>query len=375
MAMAFSMPDFWPTAIDAGHVMRAATIAGGSAGQSAPHPNSGCVIARGPKVISEGFLSARGGKSAEIKAIEKASEHAKGATAYLNLEPFTTEALNALCEAGIGRVVVGLKNPVKDQKGKGIETLRRAGAIVDIVTDLQAVKACQSVNLPLIYSSLYGIPFSVLKYAMTLDGKIAASGGHAAWVSGHMARSRVFELRSRCDGVLVGGNTVRRDDPLLTTRQIGGHKPVRIVMSASLDLPENAKLWDVSAGPTIVATARGARRDFQRVLVSRGVEVVEFDPVTPRAVMEYLCRQRGFLSVLWECGGGLSAPAISDGVIHKVVAFVAPKIIGGAAAPCPVGELGFVKMTDALKLADVSFQQVGDDMLVTGYLHTIPMSC
>ncbi|KAF5175084.1 Riboflavin biosynthesis protein ribd [Thalictrum thalictroides] len=135
--------------------------------------------------------------------------------------------------------------------------------------------------------------------------------------------------------------------------------PVRIVMSQALNLPEVANLWDVSEVRTIVATQRGARKSFQKLLASKGVEVVEFDILNPRDVMEY-CYDRGYLSILWECGGTLSAPAISSGVIHQVFAFVAPKIIGGANAPSPVGELGMVEMSQALNLIDVSFEQTWD---------------
>lgn len=212
---------------------------------------------------------------------------------------------------------------------------------------------------------------STLKYAMTLDGKIAASSGHAAWVSSAVSRERVFKTRAQSDAVIVGGNTVRRDNPSLTTRRLGGHQPDRIVMSRALDLPREAHLWDVSTTHTIVMTQKGAKPDFQRYLSSRGVEVVEFDFLDPRAVMEH-CYLRGYLSVLWECGGTLSAPAIQGGVIHRVLAFIAPKIVGGLQAPTPVGELGMVQMTQALKLEDVSFEQSGPDMLVAGYLQPIP---
>lgn len=178
-------------------------------------------------------------------------------------------------------------------------------------------------------------------------------------------------MRARSDAIVVGGNTVRRDNPRLTTRQEGGHLPVRIVMSRCLNLPMDANLWDVSTTQTIVTTQKGARQDFQALLASRGVEVVEFDFLTPRAVMDY-CYNRGYLSILWECGGMLSAPAIASGVIQKVMAFISPKIIGGITAPTPVGELGMVEMTQALQLSDVAFEQVGPDMLVTGLLQPIP---
>jgi diaminohydroxyphosphoribosylaminopyrimidine deaminase/5-amino-6-(5-phosphoribosylamino)uracil reductase len=202
-------------------------------------------------------------------------------------------------------------------------------------------------------------------------GKIAASSGHAAWVSGELSRARVFRMRAQSDAVIVGGNTVRRDNPSLTTRKEEGHQPVRIVMSRGLDLPEKANLWDISKSPTIVMTQKGSKKEFQKMLTDHGVEVVEFELLTPRRVMEY-CYTRGFLQIMWECGGLLSAPAISSGVIHKVLAFIAPKIVGGVLAPTPVGELGMLQMTQALNLSEVEFEKVGPDMLVSGYLQPLP---
>ncbi|CAH9077120.1 unnamed protein product [Cuscuta epithymum] len=200
---------------------------------------------------------------------------------------------------------------------------------------------------------------------------IAASSGHASWISSIKSRSRVFELRGRSDAVIVGGNTVRKDNPHLTARHGGGHVPQRIVMSQTLCLPEKANIWDVTEVPTIVVTQRGARRSFQKFLASKGVEVVEFDILDPREVMEYFYG-RGYLSVLWECGGTLAASAISSGVIHKVHAFVAPKIIGGKNAPTPVSDLGMVEMTQALELIDVCYEKIGPDMLVSGFLQPVP---
>jgi diaminohydroxyphosphoribosylaminopyrimidine deaminase/5-amino-6-(5-phosphoribosylamino)uracil reductase len=276
------------------------------------------------------------------------------------------------------RIVVGMRHPLPHFRGKAIAALRRAGARVEVGGEglgsgaiAAALKACEYVNAPLLYRAWHNLPMSTLKYAMTLDGKIAASSGHAAWVSSAVSRERVFKTRAQSDAVIVGGNTVRSDNPSLTTRQETGHQPDRIVMSRALDLPREANLWNVSKAHTIVMTQKGARPEFQKYLASRGVEVVEFDSLSPRAVMEH-CYLRGYLSVLWECGGTLSAPAIQGSVIHKVLAFVAPKIVGGLQAPTPVGELGMVQMTQALKLSDVTFEQTGPDMLVTGYLQPIP---
>ncbi|XP_052490526.1 riboflavin biosynthesis protein PYRR, chloroplastic isoform X3 [Gossypium raimondii] len=287
-----------------------------------------------------------------------------------------------------------MRHPLQHLRGNAIRALRSQGLQVDVLgEDMQsklveeARKACLLVNLPFVHRAASRVPFSVLKYAMTLDavkymghfrrcfldgiGKIAASSGHAAWISSKLSRNRVFELRGRSDAIIVGGNTVRRDNPRLTARHGGGHMPIRIVLSQSLDLPEEANLWDLSDVSTVVVTQRGARRGFQRYLASKGVEVVEFDILNPRDVMEYF-HDRGYLSILWECGGTLAASAISSGVIHKVFAFVAPKIIGGKNAPSPVGELGMVEMSQALDLIDVCFEQIGPDMLISGFLQPIP---
>ncbi|KAI4350171.1 hypothetical protein L6164_010680 [Bauhinia variegata] len=369
--------------LEATYIRRAALVADRSAGFTSPHPNFGCVIATGDgNIAGEGFLYAQGTKPAEVQAVEAAGELCRGATAYLNMEPGDCHgdhtAVSALVQGGITRVVIGMRHPLQHLRGSAVRALRSQGVHVDVLgEDLrsklieEARKICFLVNAPLICRAASRLPFSVLKYAMTLDGKIAASSGHATWISSKQSRNLVFELRGRSDAVIVGGNTVRRDNPRLTARHGGGHMPVRIVMSQTLNLPEEANLWDMSEVSTIVVTQRGARRSFQKLLASKGVEVVEFDILNPRDVMEYF-HDRGCLSILWECGGTLAASAISSGIIHKVFAFVAPKIIGGKSAPSPVGDLGMVEMSQALNLIDVCYEQVGPDMLISGFLQPLP---
>lgn len=370
-------------ALDASYIRRAVDLADKSAGFTSPHPNFGCVIATpSGKVAGEGFLYAQGTKPAEVLAVEAAGQFSRRATAYLNMEPGDCHgdhaAVSALIQGGIERVVIGLRHPLQHLRGNAIRAFRSQGLQVEVLgEDLnsklieEARKSCLLANAPLICRAASRVPFSVLKFAMTLDGKIAASSGHAAWISSKTSRNRVFELRGRSDAIIVGGNTARRDNPRLTARHGGGHMPMRIVMTQTLDLPQEANLWDTSDVSTIVVTQRGARRSFQKFLASKGIEVVEFDILNPREVMEYF-HDRGYLSVLWECGGTLAAAAISSGVIHKVFAFVAPKIIGGKNAPSPVGELGMVEMSQALDLIDVCYEQVGPDMLISGFLQPIP---
>ncbi|KAG2454456.1 hypothetical protein HYH02_001475 [Chlamydomonas schloesseri] len=400
---------------DYAHLEAAAKLAGSPEGVTQPHPNAACRLVGpdGRTVISEAYQRAQGTTSAEVLAVAAAGPAARGATAYLNLEPGDCHgeaaAVEALVRAGVGRVVVGLRHPLRHLRSRGIGLLRGAGLRVDVLADelalgrngtpaqlaagltqcstasgsdsdgpfapgaggppaaYTAMGACLAANEALLHRAALRRPLGVLKYAMTLDGKIATNLGHSAWVSSSQSRALVFETRARSDAVIVGGNTVRRDNPRLTTRREGGHTPARIVMSRTLDLPEDANLWDVTLAPTIVLTQRGARTRFQAALRAQGVEVVEFDFLTPESVADY-CQERGFLQCFWECGGTLAAPAIASGVVHKVMAFVAPKIIGGLRAPTPVGELGFVEMTQAVELVDTEWSQVGPDLMITGYM-------
>eukprot|EP01024_Parvocaulis_polyphysoides_P039664 TRINITY_DN3587_c0_g2_i4.p1 TRINITY_DN3587_c0_g2~~TRINITY_DN3587_c0_g2_i4.p1 ORF type:complete len:713 (-),score=118.63 TRINITY_DN3587_c0_g2_i4:238-2376(-) len=362
-----------------------AKLADSSAGLTVPHPNAACLLINGDgKQIGSGFQLAQGSASCEVLAVENARQNGVDSmadcTAYLNLEPGNCHgenaAVQALISSGVSKVFIGLLHPLSHLRGHAVRQLLSAGIDVFVLgpsteEDSEehqiARKMCLEVNDALIHRGALGRPMSILKYAMTLDGKIATNTGHSAWVSGTMARARVFKARARSHAVIVGGNTLRRDNPRLTTRQEGGHRPTRIVMSRTMDLRQDANLWDVTNAPTIVMTQRGARVAFQTELRDQGVEVVEFDFLTPDNVSQYLF-QRGYLRCLWECGGTLASPAIADNTIHKVMAFVSPKIIGGVSAPSPVGDLGHVEMTQALDVTDVTWEQISQDFLLQGYL-------
>ncbi|MDX2231709.1 MAG: bifunctional diaminohydroxyphosphoribosylaminopyrimidine deaminase/5-amino-6-(5-phosphoribosylamino)uracil reductase RibD [Leptolyngbyaceae cyanobacterium bins.349] len=337
-------------------------------GKTAPNPLVGCVIVQDEEVVGEGFHPKAGEPHAEVFALRAAGDRAAGATLYVNLEPCshygrTPPCADAVLAAGVQRVVVGMVDPNPQVAGRGIAKLRSAGLEVRVGVEEQA---CQTLNEAFVHRILHQRPFGILKYAMTLDGKIATRTGHSAWVSGELSRAEVHHLRAGCNAVIVGGNTVRLDNPLLTSRR-PDRTPLRVVMSRSLDLPDSANLWNTVIAPTLVVTQPGANPVLQEQLRQFGVEVMELKPLTPAAVMQHL-GDRGFLSVLWECGGTLAARAIAEGAVQKVMAFIAPKIIGGATAPSPIGELGLTQMTDAYGLTQMQWRTVGDDLLVEGYL-------
>lgn len=357
------------TDFDRAMMQRCLELARRALGRTSPNPLVGAVVVKDGKIVGEGFHPRAGEPHAEVFALKAAALHARGATVYVNLEPCnhygrTPPCSEALIAAGVAKVVVGMVDPNPLVAGGGIARLRAAG--IEVVVGVEE-RACRKLNEGFIHRILYKRPFGILKYAMTLDGKIATTSGHSAWVTNQEARQIVHQMRAACDAVIVGGNTVRLDNPRLTTHQQQAHNPLRVVMSRSLQLPEHAHLWETKEAPTVVLTEVGANPAFKEALLKQGVEVVEFPQLTPEQAMAYLY-ERGFCSVLWECGGTLAARAIASKAVQKVVAFIAPKIIGGSNAPTPVGELGLTAMTEALSLEDVEIRVVGSDCLIEGYL-------
>lgn len=354
---------------DRAMMQRCLALARRALGRTSPNPLVGAVIVKDGEIIGEGFHPRAGEPHAEVFALRAAGDRARGATIYVSLEPCnhhgrTPPCSEALIHAGVAKVVVGMVDPNPLVAGGGIAKLRAAG--IEVLVGVEQA-ACQQLNEGFVYRILYKRPLGILKYAMTLDGKIATTSGHSAWVTNEDARSEVHQLRAACDAVIVGGNTVRQDNPYLTSHQLGVHNPLRVVMSRHLNLPEKAHVWDTAEAPTLVLTQKGANPELQKSLLKQGAEVVEFTSLTPDLAMAHLY-ERGFCSVLWECGGILAASAIAQGAVQKIMAFIAPKIIGGSQAPTPVGDLGFTSMTEALRLERVRWRVVGSDCLVEGYL-------
>ncbi|MGF1603615.1 MAG: bifunctional diaminohydroxyphosphoribosylaminopyrimidine deaminase/5-amino-6-(5-phosphoribosylamino)uracil reductase RibD [Thermosynechococcaceae cyanobacterium] len=353
---------------------RCLTLAQQAAGRTAPNPLVGCVIAQGEQIVGEGFHPKAGEPHAEVFALRAAGDQAAGATAYVSLEPCnhfgrTPPCTEALIGAQVNRVVVGMVDPDQRVSGAGIARLRAAD--IEVIVGVEE-QACQDMNEAFVHRVLHQRPFGILKYAMTLDGKIATSKGHSAWVTQEAARTYVHKLRSTCGAVIVGGNTVRHDNPRLT-RHVAGDtpNPLRVVMTRTFDLPKTARLWAIDEAPTLVLTEGDPNPELQRYLVDQGVEVVSLEHLTPLNAMRHL-NQREILSVLWECGGTLSAPAIANGAIQKVLAFIAPKIVGGQGALSPVGDLHLNQMTEAIVLDRVRWQTLGTDCLLSGYLPMRP---
>lgn len=339
-------------------------------GKTAPNPLVGSVIVKEGKIVGEGFHPQAGQPHAEIFALRAAQEQAESATVYVNLEPCnhygrTPPCTSALIDANVTKVVVGMVDPDPRVSGKGIERLRQAG--IEVIVGVEE-RDCLRLNEAFIHRIRHHYPFGILKYAMTLDGKIATTTGHSAWVTGEASRRLVHHLRGGCQAVIIGGNTVRRDNPHLTTHNVSDNNPLRVVMSRTLDLPLDANLWNTQIAPTMIFCESQSNAEKKKYFQQKGVEVIELERLTPKMVFNELYHRNCWV-ILWECGGMLAAKAIADGTVQKIMAFIAPKIIGGKNAPSPVGELNLIKMSDALPMTQVSFSQIEQDILIEGYLN------
>ena len=241
--------------------------------------------------------------------------------------------------------------------GGGIAQLRQAG--IEVISGVLRQEAAEQ-NRAFLHRVRTGRPFGILKWAMGLDGRTALPNGASQWISGSLARDWVHQLRAGCDAVIVGGGTVRADDPLLTSRGRRSPEPLRVVLSRSLDLPDQAQLWNIAVAPTLVV--HGPEVAGQQAPI--GPERLELDQCEPLPLMQHLA-QRGCNRVLWECGPDLAAAAIRQGCVQEVAAVVAPKLMGGLAARTPLGELGFTAMEQVLSGTLQNPRPIGDDWLLS----------
>jgi diaminohydroxyphosphoribosylaminopyrimidine deaminase/5-amino-6-(5-phosphoribosylamino)uracil reductase len=349
---------------------RALQLAALGVGLVSPGPLVGCVIATPDgQIVGEGFYVYDNLKHAETIALEQAGAKARGATAYVSLEPHahhgrTRPCTDALIEAGIRRVVAPIEDPNPLVSGKGFEHLRSVG--IEINSGLLAVEA-ERLNEKYLHFMRTARPFVHLKLAVSLDGKIATRTGDSRWITGEPARARVHELRHEYDAIMVGGGTARSDDPLLTDRSGKQRRRplVRVVIDQCLRMSTESKLAQTSAeAPVLVFTRADCDSSAMTALRSRGVEVITETKLV--SVLEELGK-RSIQSVLVEGGAVLAGLLLDSGFVNKVTFFVAPMIIGGQEAPSAIAGQGVEKIGDAFQLRDVQVGHYGRDIEITGY--------
>lgn len=367
---------------DAAFMQRACELAQRGKGWVAPNPQVGCVLVRDGRVIGEGWHERCGGLHAERDALrdcEQRGEEARGATAYVTLEPCShtgkqPPCADALIEAGVARVAVGSADPNPLVAGAGVQRLRDAGIRVDEGI-LRA--ECDELNAPFFHFIRTGRPLVIAKFAETLDGKVATRTGASRWITGEAARARVHADRARHAAIMVGVGTVLADDPLLTARPVeaasllGVHQPLRVVVDTHLRTPLDAQLVRTAAeAPTCIVTTETDGEAFRALEASgcRMLTVPERDGRVDLDAAFCALGEAGISSVIVEGGPQLLGAVFDAKLADCVQAYVAPKIFGGAGAPGPVGGTGVAVPADALTLTDVRITPLGDDLLIEGRL-------
>ncbi|MCS7173534.1 MAG: bifunctional diaminohydroxyphosphoribosylaminopyrimidine deaminase/5-amino-6-(5-phosphoribosylamino)uracil reductase RibD [Armatimonadetes bacterium] len=358
---------------DAHWMRRALALARSAEGRTSPNPLVGAVVVREGQEVGCGHHAAPGEPHAEVVALRAAGPLARGATLYVNLEPCdhhgrTPPCTEAILATGIARVVVAHEDPDPRVRGKGISRLRAAGLEVEVgVLEEEA----RRLNAPYLKHRTTGLPLVTVKWAMSLDGRIATRTGSSRWITGPQAREEAHRLRDVHDAVLVGIGTVLYDDPALTCRIPGGRDPLRVVADSRLRMMSDARMLREGSSPVVVATTRSAHPERLNVLRRAGAEVWVCTEEAGRVSLRDLFRrlgERGVLSVLVEGGSTLVAAVLEAGLADRIVAFIAPLLVGGHAAPGPVGGLGVAEIAQALPVQNLTVRTVGSDLCVEGEL-------
>lgn len=358
---------------DISYMKLALQLAEKGAGWTSPNPMVGAVIVKDGCIIGQGYHEKYGGLHAERNALASCTQSPEGAQMYVTLEPCChygkqPPCVEAVLDAGIRRVVVGSADPNPLVNGKGIRILREHGVEV---TEHVLEEECDRINEVFFHYIRTNTPFAVMKYAMTLDGKIAAYTGESKWVTGKAAREHVHSQRHRYRAIMAGVGTVLADDPLLTCRMEGGRNPVRIICDSRLRTPLTSKLA-ATAGEvaTVIATCCNDEKKYFPYQKA-GFHILclpeENGHVDLRALMQQL-GQAKIDSILIEGGGSLHWSALKSGIVQKVQAYIAPKIFGGETAKTPVEGTGFPSPMEAVTLKNSTMVKIGEDYLVEGLL-------
>ena len=381
-----------------GYMRRALALAAFGEGYVSPNPMVGCVVVKDGRIISEGYHEHYGEFHAERNALTRCSEDTKGADLYVTLEPCchygqTPPCTEIIIEKKIRRVFVGSMDVNPLVAGKGVQILRDHG--MEVETGILE-KECLKLNEVFYHYMQTKLPFVVMKYAMTLDGKIACATGDSKWVTGECARAEVHQMRKRYKGIMVGIETVLADDPMLNCRVAKGVDPVRIVCDSKLRIPVNSRIVETANEiPTIVACCQNMeeiaeKREKMKELQAAGVQIIttgcEVQPdaeqgaesssgegrahavqhVNLKELMQKLGEQK-IDSILLEGGGTLNASALQAGIVSKVYAYLAGKLVGGRDARSPVEGSGIDRMCDAISLREMEITRLGEDVCISGY--------
>lgn len=361
---------------DEKYMLLALDLAQQGAGFTSPNPMVGAVVVKDSRIVGKGYHAAAGQPHAEVNAIEDAGLEARGGTLYVTLEPCnhtgrTLPCTEKILTSGIRRVVVAMRDPNPDVKGGGLALLAGKGiAVTSGVCEERAAR----LNEVFIKYAITRRPFVTVKCAATLDGRIATRTGDSRWVSGEASREHVHRLRHASDAIMVGVNTIRSDDPSLTTRIDGFHgkDPQRYILDTHLSISESARvLQGIAATGTTVVTGPVVPEEKQRRLKEKGVRILSSPLKEGRIDLGRLMASIGaakVTSLLVEGGGHVIAAAFRDNIVDKVIFFFAPKILGGDDGVPICRGPGPELMKDCLPIKNMQVYRAGDDVMIEGYV-------
>ncbi len=347
-------------------------------GQTSPNPMVGAVVVQNGEVVGQGFHQKSGTPHAEIHALKDAGDKARGADLYVTLEPCchfgrTPPCTSAVIKAGIRRVIIAMVDPNPKVAGKGIDILRQAGIEASVGP---MTHEAHKLNASFIKHTTTGLPLVILKSATSLDGKIATVTGQSKWITDPLSRLKVHEIRNHVDAILVGIGTVLADDPELTVRLSNQYKtkdPIRVVVDSQGRTPTTAKVFNPnSSTDVIIATTDQICSQKRKNYKKLGAEVWMIPPTPDGRVdlklLTLKLGQRQITSLLIEGGGEIHASAIDAGIVDEVIFFLAPILIGGRDAPGAIQGSGIKQLNQAVKLKEVTFTTIGQDLMVQAHI-------
>lgn len=345
---------------------RALFLAKKGGGSVFPNPKVGAIVVKEGKILGEGYHHEFGQPHAEIIALDAAGVAASGANLYVTLEPCnhygkTPPCTERIIQSKIQKVYIALRDPNPVVNGKGIATLKKNG--VQVLSGILRDKA-EQLNADYLHYIHYKRPLVIAKWAMTIDGKIATRAGDSKWISSKSARHFVHRIRNAVGAIIVGANTVLCDDPVLTVRGIKNrNKPWRIVLDRTFTVSSQARIFGKEARTILVTNFANHHKEKTQQLLQKDVAI--WFVRSNKELLEKLA-QAGIAKVLIEGGGTVHAQFLENGLVDKVIAFIAPKIIGGKNAPTPVEGAGVQKIGDACRLKNIRLAQFGDTLAMEG---------
>jgi diaminohydroxyphosphoribosylaminopyrimidine deaminase / 5-amino-6-(5-phosphoribosylamino)uracil reductase len=353
---------------DTDYMKIALNLARGTLGQTSPNPVVGAVLVKNGEIVGMGAHLKAGEPHAEVHAIHMAGEKAKGASLYVTLEPCSHHGRTPPCSdlvirTGIKKVFVATTDPNPQVAGAGIDRIKKAG--IEVEVGLLQDEA-RELNKVFFYNISTGLPYVTLKTAVSLDGKTATVTGESKWITGEAARNDVHQYRHQHDAILVGVNTIIKDNPFLTTRlSNGGKSPIRVILDSQLRTPKNASVIHDDQSPTWIITSENADDTILTEFQEQGVKVIKM-PGTHSKIQDLLkvLGEMGITSLFVEGGAEVHGSFLKERAFQQIITYIAPKLIGGKSAPASFGGEGIEKMAEAVDLIIKEVTLVGDDVKI-----------